>query len=170
VDAVKRARSRSASGFTLIEVLVVLLIIGIVIGVVAANLLPGTGERAREEAQRLVLVLQTARQEALLNGSVYAFAASAEGYRFLRVDGRGRLASVDDDELLRARRLPAGVRIVALRVEGAGDAVKDGVLLSPTGELPDFVLVLEDEGARWQIVGRAQGEFLLRADGHARAG
>jgi general secretion pathway protein H len=167
---VRRARRPRAAGFTLIEVLVVLLIIVIVIGVVAAKLLPTAGDRAREEGERLVLLLQTARQEALLNGRVYAFAASAQGYRFLRDDGRGRLRRVDDDELLRARRLSAGVRIVALRVEGAGDVAKDGVLLSPTGELPAFVLVLEDADARWRIVGRPQGEFLLQADGHARAG
>lgn len=166
----RRPRAARAPGFTLIEVLVVLLIIVIVIGVAAAKLLPAAGDRAREEAQRLVLLLQTARQEALLNGTLYAFAASAGGYSFLRVDGSGRLRRVDDDELLRARRLPAGVRIVALRVDGAGDAREDGVLLSPTGELPAFVLVVEDEGARWRIVGRPQGEFLLEADGHARAG
>jgi len=167
---VKQNRRARASGFTLIEVLVVLVIIVVVIGVAASKLLPTAGDRAREEAERLVLLLQTARQEALLNGTLYAFAADKRGYSFLRLDGRGRLRRVDDDELLRARRLAPGVRIVALRVEGSGDAQEDGVLLSPTGELPAFTLVLEDADARWRIVGRPQGEFVLEADGHARAG
>jgi len=167
---VKRPRAPRTSGFTLIEVLVVLVIVTIVIGVVAAKLLPGAGDRAREEGERLVLLLQTARQEAVLNGRIYAFAASEHGYDFLRVDANGRLRRVDDDELLRERRLPPGVRIVALRIEGAGDAEKDGVLLSPTGEVPAFVLVLEDDATRWRVVGRPQGEFLLQADGNGRAG
>jgi len=167
---VKRASRPRASGFTLIEVLVVLVIIVVVIGVVAAKLVPTAGDRAREEAERLVLLLQTARQEALLNGTLYAFTAGAEGYYFMRLDARGRLRRVEDDELLRARRLAPGVRIVALRVEGSGDAQEDGVVLSPTGELPAFTLVLEDADARWRIVGRPQGEFVLEAGGHARAG
>jgi general secretion pathway protein H len=169
VDAVTRPAPRRDSGFTLVEVLVVLLILVVVIGVVAANLAIGPGERAKEEAERLVILLQTARQEAVLQGRVYAFAASAEGYRFLTVDPRGRLKQIDDDELLRARELPPGVRIAALRVEGAGDAAKDGVLLSPSGELPAFVLVVEDADGRWRIVGRPHGEFILQAEAHARA-
>jgi len=170
VDAVAGLRRARTSGFTLIEVLVVLVIVVIVIGVVASKLLPSAGDRAREEAERLVRLLQTARQEAVLNGRIYAFAASEDGYSFLRVDGNGRLRQIEDDELLRARLLPPGVRIVALRVEGAGDAAKDGVLLSPTGELPAFVLVIQDEAARWRVVGRPQGEFVLETDGYARAG
>lgn len=169
MDAIARRRSR-APGFTLVEVLVVLVIITIVIGVVAAKLIPSAGDKAREEAERLVGLLQTARQEALLNGRLYAFAASEQGYRFLRLEGNGRLRPVEDDELLRERQLPAGVHIVALRIEGAGDAAKDGVLLSPTGEMPAFVLVIEDEATRWSIVGRPQGEFVLETDGYARAG
>lgn len=168
--AVTRHRRSRTPGFTLIEVLVVLVIVTIVIGVVAANLLPSAGDRGREEGERLVRMLQTARQEALLNGRIYAFSASERGYGFLRLEANGRLRPVEDDELLRERRLPAGVRIVALRIEGAGDAAKDGVLLSPTGEMPAFVLVLEDEAARWRVVGRPQGEFVLETDGYARAG
>jgi general secretion pathway protein H len=154
-------RPARAAGFTLIEILVVMLILVVVIGIVAANLSIGPEDRGREEAERLVLLLRSAREEAVLQGRLYAFAASAADYRFLTLNERGRLVPVADD-LLRERRLPPDVRIASLRVDGSGDAERDGVLLSPSGELPEFALVIEAGSARWTIVGRPQGDFRLQ--------
>lgn len=150
------------TGFTLIEVLVVLLIIGVMLGVVGVNLMRDSTDTVHEEADRLAMLLQTAQQEAILQGQLFAFASSDSGYRFLRLDDKGRLSPVKDD-LLRSRELPPGVKIASVRLDGGGDAPKDGILLPPSGELPGFKILIEAGPARWHVVGMPGGEIRSRS-------
>jgi general secretion pathway protein H len=154
-----------ARGFTLIEILVVLLIITVMLAVVGVNLMRNPQDLARDEADRLALLLQTAQQEAILQGQLFAFASSAEGYRFLRLDDKGRLRPVKD-EVLHAREFPSGVRIASVRLDGGGDAPKDGIALPPSGELPGFTILIEAGTARWKVVGRPDGEIRSRSPEH----
>jgi general secretion pathway protein H len=80
-----------ARGFTLIEVLVVVAIIVIVVGLVGVRLARGPEDLVREESERLALVLSAAREEAILQGRVFAFGAGRESYGFMRLEKDGRL-------------------------------------------------------------------------------
>lgn len=74
---------RRAAGFTLLELLVVLLIIGIILGAIGFSM--GSKEReAALEAERLVALLRMAQQETLLTSGEAAVGFHAEGYVFLR--------------------------------------------------------------------------------------
>ena len=72
-------RARSQRGFTLIEVAVVMLVIVIVLGIVSVNLEPDRETPVRDEARRLVLLLQTAQQESILQGKILAVAIERSG-------------------------------------------------------------------------------------------
>lgn len=146
------------AGFTLIEVLVVLLIISIMLGVIGVNLMRDPQDLAREEADRLALLLQAAQQEAVLQGQVYAVDISDNGYRFLRLDDEGQLQPVADD-ILRERQLPPGVTIVSVMLDGGGDRPKEGIVLPPSGELPGFTILIGAHEARWKVVGTPRGEI-----------
>lgn len=150
-------------GFTLIEVLVVVLIITVMIAVASVNLLRGPEDQVREEAERLALLLQTAQQEAVLQGQVLAFSAGRDGYRFLRLDDKGKLQPLAD-EILRPRTLPPGVEIAAFHVDGAGSSERDGIVLAPSGELASFRIAVTAGTAQWWVVGLANGAIRSQPD------
>jgi general secretion pathway protein H len=152
-------QARRSGGFTLIEILVVVAIIVVMVGLAGAQLMRGPADVVREESERLALLLRAVREEAILQGRVYAFGAGRESYRFLRLERNGRLKITSSDELLRPQRLPAGIAIETLRIEGAGEAAQDGVVFLPSGELPAFRIVLKSGGARWSVVGAPDGSI-----------
>lgn len=71
------------AGFTLLELLVVLVIAGILLGAVALNAMPGDRQWLQSEAQRIALLLQMARDEAIVRNRPVAFEADGYRYRFL---------------------------------------------------------------------------------------
>jgi general secretion pathway protein H len=158
-----RAAPGQAHGFTLIELLVVVAIIVVTVGLAGAQLMRGPGDVVREESERLALLLRSAREEAILQGRVFAFGAGRESYRFLRLERNGRLKVASADELFRPQRLPAGIVIEALQIEGAGEAAQDGLVFLPSGELPAFRIVLRGGGARWSVVGAPDGTIRAQA-------
>ncbi len=95
----KLKRSR---GFTLLELLVVLVIMGIMLGAVSLNAMQSTRQRLQTDAQRISLLLQLAREEAIVRNRPTAFEATSAGYRFL-VFNDNRWEQILDLETLRGR-------------------------------------------------------------------
>ncbi|HTQ72843.1 MAG TPA: GspH/FimT family pseudopilin [Burkholderiales bacterium] len=155
-----------ARGFTLIELLVVVMIIGIIVALAGVQLMRSPGEAVRDESERLALLLRSAREEAIMQGRVFAFGAGRDSYRFLRLERDGKLKITKDDEILYPRQLPRGVAIESLQVEGVvpGDGSQpQGVVLLPSGDLPSFRILLAGSGARWTVVGNPDGTIRSEA-------
>ena len=96
------APPRRASGFTLVEILIVMTIIGITLGMVSLNAIPSPRQDLEDEAKRLTLLLQLARDEAIVRNRQVAFEASPERYLFLVRTDTGWVPLTRDD-LLRER-------------------------------------------------------------------
>ena len=96
-----RAR-RSSFGFTLVELLVVMVIIGITLGLATLNAIPSPRQDLENEAKRIALLLQLARDEAIVRNRLVAFEANGERYRFM-VRGDSGWVPVTRDDLLRER-------------------------------------------------------------------
>ena len=97
-----RLSRRAARGFTLIELLVVLVIVGLTLGMVSFNAMPSRQQALRQEAERIALLLQLARDEAIVRNRQVAFEADAERYRFLVREDK-QWQPVTQDDLLRER-------------------------------------------------------------------
>ena len=151
---------RPQAGFTLLEILVVMVLIAIIAGMVGVNLRHDPAAAVREEAQRLALLLQTAQEEAILQGTLFAISMEPTRYQFLRLDDNGVMKNINTDALLHQRELPNDVKIVNVLIDGADSGQdKKGFILTPLGDLPNFSIVLEDNGYRWQVEGFADGSI-----------
>ncbi|MFQ5487017.1 MAG: type II secretion system minor pseudopilin GspH [Gammaproteobacteria bacterium] len=96
-------------GFTLLELLVVVLIIGITLGLVVPSLNPDRERGLDEESRRLAALIRLGAEEAVLQGREYAVELAPDGYRFLALEGDKWLPL--QDELLHPRQLPDNLHL-----------------------------------------------------------
>lgn len=104
-------------GFTLIEVLIVMLIMGLFVGLVSAIVRPDDRGLLRVEAERLAQLLELAAAESRLTGKSIAWSVDGPDYRFGRYQEDTGWSEILDSELLRRRPLPQGMTISGLQVE-----------------------------------------------------
>lgn len=110
-----RHRPPLQRGFTLLEVLVVVLIIGIVISLATLAIRDDPVQRARTEVERLGALLTLASQEAVLQSREVAVEFEPKGYHFLFLkDGNWE---APNDNLFRARQLPPDMEL-HITIEG----------------------------------------------------
>ena len=89
-------------GFTLLELLVVLVIIGIMLGAVSFSTMQSSRQRLLTDVQRVAVLLQLVREEAIVRNRPTAFEADQNSYHFLvRNDNRWEL--INDLDMLRER-------------------------------------------------------------------
>lgn len=110
-------RTRKGRGFTLIEMLIVMLIMGLFVGLVSAITRPDDRALLRVEAERLAQLLDLAAAQSRLTGKPIAWIASGPGYHFSQFNEDNGWSEVQDGDLLRARTLPQGMLISGLQVE-----------------------------------------------------
>jgi general secretion pathway protein H len=102
--------ARRVSGFTLVEILVVLVIIGVVIAVALLSFgILGDGRGLDREARRMSALIEMAADEAMIQGRDYGLEILQGGYRFVEYDPLiDQWHEVIGDDLLRARTLEEG--------------------------------------------------------------
>lgn len=75
-------------GFTLIELMVVLVIVGIASATISLNIRPDPGKHLRADAERLARLLELAQSEVQADGQPLRWHSDRGGYRFIRADGQ----------------------------------------------------------------------------------
>lgn len=96
--------------------LVVLMVMGLLLGLVTVSLRTDERGLLTVEAERLAQLLSLAAQEARLTGKPIRWVGDEAEYRFWRQRPDGGWGEIRDNDVLRARKLPDGMAISALRV------------------------------------------------------
>jgi general secretion pathway protein H len=108
---------RPAHGFTLIEMLAVILIMGILVGLVKVITRPDSRSLLRIEAERLAQLVDLAATEAGFTDKTIAWTADETGYRFWSHRDESGWSEIRDNDLLRERALPPGMTVSGLQIE-----------------------------------------------------
>lgn len=156
-----RATHRAwARGFTLLELLVVLVIAGILLGMVVLNAMPGERQALQTEAQRIALLLQLARDEAIVRNRPIAFEADSTRYRFLIRDDN-KWQPIGQDDLLREREFRRVPVALSITPAAAADANPLRIVFGREPVDKPFVLTLAGSDTSVNIRADGIGHFVV---------
>ncbi|WP_133650258.1 GspH/FimT family pseudopilin [Paraburkholderia flava] len=152
-------KRRNQRGFTLLEMLVVLLIAGMLIAVV--TLAPTHNRRTdlTEEAQRLSMLFESAVDEAQIRSTPIAWQPVGGGYRFMRRGANGSWQPLADS-VLGAHRWQAEVTGVSIRYTG-GSTTQRVVFGEESIDAP-ITVTLYSGDTRMQVMSTGIGSFSVR--------
>ncbi|PAA38982.1 type II secretion system minor pseudopilin GspH [Pseudomonas fragi] len=129
---------RRASGFALIELLVVIVLVGVLASMVRISLGDNNSRNARQEADVLLGVMHGLREKAVLDGREYGLRLEPGAYQVMRFE---RDAWKPADARV---NLPYGLAL-ALTVEGRSQP------LIPMAEAPQLMWLSSDENTAFSL-------------------
>ena len=155
--AALRRRQAAPKGFTLIEVLVVLLILGVAVSGASLGLDAIHRRDTDLAVRRLQMVLEATAERARTLGQSIEFEILPDGYRFNMLDTDGRWVPFNEAPLFVERELPPAVRWRAL-VQPSAEAgrIKFGSFS------PRFELVVDTPDGAVRLLGQVTGAVVLQ--------
>ncbi|HNK17307.1 MAG TPA: prepilin-type N-terminal cleavage/methylation domain-containing protein [Piscinibacter sp.] len=160
-------RQRRRTGFTLIEVMVVLVIMGVV-GIGISVGLHSLHQRDIEHAlKRLRLVLEATADRAQVRGRPIVIEFLPDGYRFAALDVDDNWRPLTDPPVFAERPLPQGLRWQGLRLAGQTQPATPRLLFGT--EAPEYELLVGTPDGDARFVGKANGQVLLERPGSGPA-
>ncbi|WP_345531426.1 GspH/FimT family pseudopilin [Viridibacterium curvum] len=158
------SRHRRANGFTLIELMVVMVIVGIAASLAAVNLGVLDRQSANDELQRLQYVLQFASERAAVRGTPIQVEFLPGSYRFSKLDTGGKWQLLFQPRELAEREWIDGLRVMALTVDER-TLPQSALRIVFASEATPFTLQLStNEGTRL-LIGNSAGEVSQSAPG-----
>jgi general secretion pathway protein H len=145
-------------GFSLLELMVVLMIVGILVtlGVLSLNL--GSQQaKVEEEVQRIRGVLELAQDEAILKHQELALRFERDAYTFARLE-EGKWVDIEKDRQFSTHKLPDGMHFYvevkdgSLPLADSKGATEAMVYVLSSGEVSPFELNIEaSDGSRYAL-------------------
>lgn len=155
---------KRANGFTLIEVMIVVVIVAILMGAVAMSIPRDINDLMKEQANRFQAVLSLSKDEAIMQSRELALGFTESGYTFFEFNGNAWV--VKSDGPFKARRLPSNI-LSQLYLEGVSISLDERVEVKPqvfilsSGEMTPFTYELQfpEQDRRIKITANAIGDI-----------
>ena len=145
----------SNRGFTLLELLVVIVVLSIAAGLIVVRGTPGDSNYLESDAKKLAQLLRIAQQESLLKSKDIRFVAGEEGYTFEEFTG-SRWVPVTTEPMLRPRQWDHGPFKVTLLNEGLENRF---LTLESQAGLKRQAIVLQRNQVQIVLESQASGPF-----------
>ena len=155
-----KVKRRSADGFTLLELLVVLVVMGIMLGLVSVNAIPNKKQAVQSDAQRIALLLQLAREEAIVRNRPVAFEVDSEQFRFL-IRGDSHWESLTDNDLFRERNFQKSPLLITMQPSATQSALPLRIIFGREPVDKPFVLTLAYEDVAVSVQADGLGHFTV---------
>jgi type II secretion system protein H len=154
-------------GFTLLEILIVLLIFGLLAIAVVIRGASSGSEESKATAERLRSVLIYAEEQAMLRPALLRFMNDTKGYHFLEyaVDtqkNQGQLKPFTQDALLRFYPFPSKIQLNVFS-ESRDELNQPIIMFFPNGEITSFEIVIYygKKKSQYKIVGKENGDIQI---------
>ena len=132
-------------GFTLLEIMVVVVLIALTVTLVGLNLNRDLDQIAGLEADRFAKLLEHLRDESVLTGKSYAIEVDEQKkiYRFL--ESSEKWLPVKDDDLLRPRRFPEYLTVKMDVFRKGENESTELLIVQGLGEITPFQLAVSGD-------------------------
>jgi general secretion pathway protein H len=151
-------------GFTLVELLVVMVVMGIALGIVVVQLMPDDRTSLREEAARLALLLENAGLEARSSGRSMAWSSENTSYLFWKKNNYNDWTRIEDDTIFRPRELIQGIQIGEVTLDNQPIQSGEHLALSSSAFAPPFRIHMSNKSFSTTIIGKSTGEVIVQPD------
>jgi len=158
-------------GFSLLELMVVLMIVGILVTMGVLSLKLGSQQaKVEEEIQRIRGVLEFAQEQAIFKHEELAVRFEEDAYTFARLganeDGKQTWVDIEKDRQFQTHHLPDGMKLYvqvkdgSLAMTGEKGATSAMVYVLSSGEISPFELRIEaTDGSQYAL----SSDFLGRS-------
>lgn len=148
-------------GFTLLEMLVVLVVASIMLSVATLNLMPSAQTMLREESRRLAFLMENGAMASQAGGQPLAWSGTGNSYRFWLRSKDGEWLRIERDNLLHPRNLPDAIRIGEISFDGRRIEPGSLVILSPELSAKNFKVRLNSGNFYADVVGNGLGKVTV---------
>lgn len=158
---------KSESGFSLVEMMVVVVIIGLMTSVVVLTF-PDRNSLLQQKAERTEKAMTALSRRSVMTGQILGARFSKSGFEVLRLSEDGW--AIEDTLLKPEVQRWLAVKPVKLAVNNtdvdfSDETVSPHIWFLPTGEHPAFTLTLSAESARVSVFSPPSGTIRVSYDG-----
>lgn len=143
-----RVATRRSAGFTLLELMVVIVLAGILVTLVTINITPDPRQQLQREAQRVGQLMALAADESRITQQPIVWEADLRGYRFV-IESGGERRLLTGDDLLRERAWETPLTRLAVLDNGGPQPAQ--VLLGPGAPPVRVAIAREWIQPRWRL-------------------